>query len=73
MMSLENRISSVIFFSDIRITYRPKLYETTKDRREDLMKSYYFTCHCHKCQDVEADYLKSSIICKCKGPIPIGM
>ena len=59
-------------FSDIRISYRPKLYETTKERREDLMKSYHFTCHCHKCQDVQADHLKSSVICKCKGPIPIG-
>ena len=36
------------------------------------MKSYHFTCHCHKCQDVQADHLKSSVICKCKGPIPIG-
>ena len=71
--ALKNRtINSVETFSDIRISYRPILYDTTKERREGLMKSYHFTCHCHKCQDVQADHLKSSVICKCKGPIPIG-
>ena len=66
-------IEKVENLSDIKISYRPKLYETTKARRQDLMKSYFFTCHCPKCQDVQADHLKSSMRCsKCKGCVPIG-
>ena len=50
-------------FSDLRISYIPKLFERTEERRQRLMKNYYFLCECPKCLDVIGDQTKSSIKC----------
>ena len=48
-----------------------RMYETTAKRRQDLMKRYYFSCECFKCQDEGSDHVKSSLICpECKNCIP---
>lgn len=49
-------------FADCRITYISYLARSTRERRQDLLKNYYFYCDCSKCQDIEADALKSSIL-----------
>uniref|UniRef100_T1IUE8 SET domain-containing protein n=1 Tax=Strigamia maritima TaxID=126957 RepID=T1IUE8_STRMM len=38
-------------------------FESTKERQEKLKKRYYFDCTCIKCQDVESDLIKMSILC----------
>ena len=49
-------------FSSLRISYT-RLIGTIEERRKDLMEQYYFLCNCSKCQDIESDQLKSSLIC----------
>ena len=56
-------IDQVDDFSDLRISYIPKLFERTEERRQRLMKNYYFLCECPKCLDVIGDQVKSSIKC----------
>ena len=56
-------IDQVDDFSDLRISYIPKLFERTEERRQRLMKNYYFLCECPKCLDVIGDQTKSSIKC----------
>ena len=37
--------------------------KTTEERRQHLLKRWYFHCNCKKCLDVESDTLKSSVLC----------
>ena len=65
-------IENVNSFEDLRITYIPKLYESTSRRREILTRDYYFFCQCLKCQNMDLDAKKNSLLCpKCKDCIPI--
>ena len=58
-------------FSDLRISYLLKLYETTEIRRKSLLKDYYFFCECNQCLDVISDQIKSSLKCnQCSGCVP---
>ena len=56
-------IEDVDDFNDLSISYIPNLSVSTKKRRQDLLNEYYFHCECSKCQDVDSDIKKSSIIC----------
>ena len=59
-------------FSSLRIAYT-RLIGTIEDRRKDLMEQYYFFCDCIKCNDIESDRLKTSLIClhsECRGCVP---
>ena len=65
-------IEKINSFKDLRITYIPKLHESTSRRREILMKDYYFFCQCLKCQNMDLDAKKNSLLCPtCNGCIPI--
>ena len=58
-------------FSDLRISYLFKHYETTEKRRQKLYERYHFNCDCPECLNVENDQKKISWNCKkCKGCVP---
>ena len=64
-------VAKVEKFSDLRISYLLKLFDTTEKRRRNLQRHYYFFCQCSRCQDVESDRCKSSLKCKkCQGCVP---
>ena len=56
-------IEKVEHYSEIRITYLPNLYESTNQRREQLLKLYYFLCQCSTCLDFASNSMKSSMKC----------
>uniref|UniRef100_T1IMZ4 MYND-type domain-containing protein n=1 Tax=Strigamia maritima TaxID=126957 RepID=T1IMZ4_STRMM len=48
--------------SNVFISYVGTL-ASTKERQDRLKQIYYFDCTCIKCQDVESDLIKRSIVC----------
>ena len=65
-------LDNVTDFSSLRIAYT-RLIGTIEDRRKDLIEQYYFFCDCIKCNDIESDRLKTSLICshlECRGCVP---
>ena len=72
MKTLEN----VDCFDNIRVNYLAEQINnsiSTEKRREILNNKFYFHCDCIKCEDVESDQLKSSLICQkenCQGAVP---
>ena len=63
-------IEDVENISDIRVSYT-NLLDNTEKRRQNLCEQYYFFCECPKCQDMEQDLTKSSMMCPdCGGCVP---
>ena len=61
-------LEDVNSFDDIRFAYFMNGPDTTETRRKEIKRCYFYECDCERCQDVEADKLKSSISCtNCSG------
>ena len=61
-------LEDVNSLDDIRFALFMNGPDTTETRRKEIKRCYFYDCNCERCQDVEADKLKSSICCtNCSG------